>query len=311
MNKKWLTIGCVAALVVFILGVGLMTKKVSNDKDSSTASASSSQEVSAEASSVESPDEENADAEATDKKEADSKDKKKDKKAEEEDAEGDGSIQAGGFFSGGNSSNASASDKNKTETSADVISLPYTMPGSNLVLENISSYDGEFVEDGSDAQVSNVAVAVFRNNGSTCLEFGAVKVKQGDRTLEFEFSTIGSGDRIAVLEKNAQQYSGEAITSAIPSLAEVASFEMSASQVKVEELEGGDLQVTNISGQDIPCVRIFYKFYMADQKAYVGGITYNSKITDLKAGKTVTVTPSHYKDGSSRVVMVRTYDSAD
>ena len=69
--------------------------------------------------------------------------------------------------------------------------------------------------------------------------------------------------------------------------------------------------VPNLTDQKIPAVRIFYKFYMEDEAAYVGGITYTAKITNLDAGTSQTITPSHYLKGSSKIMMVRTYDTAD
>jgi hypothetical protein len=48
---------------------------------------------------------------------------------------------------------------------------------------------------------------------------------------------------------------------------------------------------------------------MEDVKVSVGGITYTSKITELKAGETRIITPSHYDKDVSRVMMVRTYDT--
>ena len=44
---------------------------------------------------------------------------------------------------------------------------------------------------------------------------------------------------------------------------------------------------------------------------YVGGITYTSKIKNLGAGKSCTVNPTHYVAGSSKVMMVRTYETAE
>ena len=83
------------------------------------------------------------------------------------------------------------------------------------------------------------------------------------------------------------------------------------SEVKVEESGNQSLTVTNLTDQIIPAVRIFYKFYMEEEDAYVGGISYTAKITNLEAGGTQTVTPSHYMEGSSRIMMVRTYDTAE
>lgn len=81
--------------------------------------------------------------------------------------------------------------------------------------------------------------------------------------------------------------------------------------MRVTENADHSLTVTNLTGEDIACVRIFYKLYMQDEDVYVGGITYNARLVDLPAGGSQTVTPSHYAKGYSRVVMVRTYDTAE
>ncbi len=85
-------------------------------------------------------------------------------------------------------------------------------------------------------------------------------------------------------------------------------LEMSSDQVEVTEHGGNSLTVTNLTGASIPVVRVFYKYYLEDMDAYVGGIAYTAKVENLEAGASVQITPTHYASGSSRVVMVRTYD---
>ena len=86
---------------------------------------------------------------------------------------------------------------------------------------------------------------------------------------------------------------------------------MSEDKIRVEETGGQEITVTNLTDQEIPAVRIFYKFYMKDEDTYVGGITYTAKITNLQAGDSQAIQPSHYLKGSSRIMMVRTYDTAE
>ena len=69
--------------------------------------------------------------------------------------------------------------------------------------------------------------------------------------------------------------------------------------------------MTNIGSETIPCVRIFYKFALEKDSIYVGGITYTAKLTQLEPGATQQVAPSHYTAGSSEIMMVRTYATAD
>ena len=83
---------------------------------------------------------------------------------------------------------------------------------------------------------------------------------------------------------------------------------MSEGIVSVKEKDNGFLEVTNLSTETIPSIRLFYKFYLADQKVYVGGITYSIKVSELESSKPQEILASHYVAGYSKVIMVKTYD---
>ena len=189
--------------------------------------------------------------------------------------------------------------------------FPYVIVGTELTVQNISSYDGIFLEDGSDGEVTGVAAMVVENTGDTNVEYAAITISCNGETLEFDASDLPSGATVVVQEKNKTPYQSGTYTDCSAVVAEMGDFEMSEDQVKVEETESGSLLVTNLTDEEIPCVRIFYKFYMADEETYVGGITYTAKLTGLSAGASQTVTPSHYAAGNSRIMMVRTYDSTE
>lgn len=189
--------------------------------------------------------------------------------------------------------------------------FPYVIEGTELTVQNISSYDGIFLEDGSDGEVTGVAAMVVENTGDTNVEYAAITISCNGETLEFDASDLPAGATVVVQEKNKTPYQSGTYTDCSAVVAEMGDFEMSEDQVKVEETESGSLLVTNLTDEEIPCVRIFYKFYMADEETYVGGITYTAKLTGLSAGASQTVTPSHYAAGNSRIMMVRTYDSTE
>lgn len=189
--------------------------------------------------------------------------------------------------------------------------FPYAIEGTELTVQNISSYDGIFLEDGSDGEVTGVAAMVVENTGDTNVEYAAITISCNGETLEFDVSDLPAGATVVVQEKNKTPYQSGTYTDCSAVVAEMGDFEMSEDQVKVEETESGSLLVTNLTDEEIPCVRIFYKFYMADEETYVGGITYTAKLTGLSAGASQTVTPSHYAAGNSRIMMVRTYDSTE
>lgn len=190
-------------------------------------------------------------------------------------------------------------------------SLPYAIPDTGLVVRQFSSYDGIFLEDGKDAAITGVTVMVLTNTGASGVEYASVTVERDGEILHFQASAIPGGATIVVQEAEQTPYRQGTYTNCKADAAVLDKFEMSEDAVRVEEAEDHSLIVTNLTGETIPAVRIFYKFYMEEENAYVGGITYNAKITDLAAGESRNVTPSHYAKGFSRIVMVRTYETAD
>lgn len=226
---------------------------------------------------------------------------------------GEGGTAADNGDSGESSSSGSAgtvTDGGSVQQGEDGF-FPYVIEGTELTVQNISSYDGIFLEDGSDGEVTGVAAMVVENTGDTNVEYAAITISCNGETLEFDASDLPAGATVVVQEKNKTPYQSGTYTDCSAVVAEMGDFEMSEDQVKVEETESGSLLVTNLTDEEIPCVRIFYKFYMADEETYVGGITYTAKLTGLSVGASQTVTPSHYAAGNSRIMMVRTYDSTE
>lgn len=191
------------------------------------------------------------------------------------------------------------------------LTLPYSIPGSSLVVRGIASYDGIYLEDGSDEETSGVTVMLLQNAGDTEVEYASVSVSRDGTALQFDASALPAGGTVVVQEKNKTPFQEGNYSDCSATVAEISGFEMSEDKVQVEESGEQSLTVTNLTDEDIPAVRVFYKFYMEDEGTYVGGITYTAKITNLAAGASQTITPSHYVQGSSRVMMVRTYDTAE
>ena len=197
------------------------------------------------------------------------------------------------------------------ESQPEPVTFPYSVPGTGIVVQKISSYDGIYIEDGSDQEISNVASMLMTNSSGNAIEYVSVSLKCDGERMEFEASDIPSGAAILVQEKNKKSYRDGTYTECVGTVAQMDGFGMAEDQVKVTPNEDDTFTVTNLTEQTIPCVRLFYKLYMEDQGIYIGGITYNVKVTELEAGASQTISPSHYVQGYSRLMMVRTYDTAE
>ena len=143
------------------------------------------------------------------------------------------------------------------------------------------------------------------------VEFARITLSCDGMPITFELSDLPSGATVVAQESSQTAYQDGVYRDCTADIAEIDVLEQSTEQISVQENGDGSLTVSNLTDSLIPCVRVFYKFYMTDEDVYVGGITYTAKLTDLEAGGSQTIIPSHYSLGYSKVVMVRTYDSKE
>ncbi len=185
------------------------------------------------------------------------------------------------------------------------ISFPYDISGTGLVIEQVGAYDGYFIEDGSDAEVSGIAAIVLKNNGSS-LEFVGIGISQGTRSLAFTGSLIPAGATVILQEQNRAEYSLDPYYSATATTKITDGFEMSKDLVSVKDNGKNKLVVTNISNNTIPYVKIFFKNYLPDENIFVGGISYSITLENVEPETSTEVTASHYDSKYSVVLEVST-----
>ena len=82
------------------------------------------------------------------------------------------------------------------------ISVPYHISSTPLILRNIVCYEGVFIEDGSQEEVSGIFGAVIENTGAHYVQTGEIWVLSDNELLVFKFSLLPPGSCTLVLEKN-------------------------------------------------------------------------------------------------------------
>ena len=200
-------------------------------------------------------------------------------------------------------SQASEGSSGEGASSIPTISFPYAIPGTDLVVEQIRSYDGIFIEDASDSETSGIAVLVLTNNGDN-LEFAGIGISQGTRSLGFSASQIPAGATVIIQEQNKASFSSDPYYSATATTTPVEEFEMSEELVSVKDNGDNSLDVTNLTDKTLSEVKLSFKNYLPEEDVYVGGITYNITLKDLEPNTSMTVSASHYDSKYSMVVEV-------
>lgn len=229
--------------------------------------------------------------------------------AAEKKADGDaGQSETAGTEDGSKSAPSGSMSRNGEEMS---ITIPFRDDSSGIEIERIDNYSGYYIEDGTEDEVGSVAAVTLKNNSDQAIEYGSIRLSQGEKTLEFQVSLIPAGAQAVVMEANRSPYDADSgLTYEGSTVANIETMDMAQDSVSVTTGSDGGITVTNIGQSDIPELRIFYKNQL-DDNVYMGGIAYNAKIEELKRGESRTIYPSHYDPEHGEIMMVRTYETTE
>jgi hypothetical protein len=161
----------------------------------------------------------------------------------------------------------------------------------------ISRFSGQFVEDGSDRQVSDVAAILVANNTGKFVDLATITYQVGDRTATFKVTGLPAGQQAWVLEQNAMQLKpsdemvfDDCVISYHPDPV-LTSRDLAVSR------SGHALTLTNQTGETLVNVCVYYKNQLDDGSLF-GGITYQMIFDTLEPGQSLTLARDHFMDNS-------------
>lgn len=174
-----------------------------------------------------------------------------------------------------------------------------------LVIHDMGSYAGIYMEDGTNEPVADVMMIILENTSEQDLQLARISIEYENFTAEFEVTNLPVGEKIVALEKNRHpEVSGDYLSIRTKNV--VFFPELMGLQEDRIKIEGanGTLTVTNISGEDITGdIYVYYKNSASD--LLYGGITYRVAVRGgLEAGQSSTVIAGHYTPNNCRLVLV-------
>ncbi len=177
-----------------------------------------------------------------------------------------------------------------------------------LEIQTIGSYTGMYMEDGTDEIVTGVLMLKLANNSKDTVEYAKIAMNIDGKTAEFTVTTLKPGDAVILLEKNRMTYDNAVDYTKAEFVCEnLALFQspLSLHQDKFTfQILNGALNVTNISGEDIPGrITVYYK--NKSNGLYYGGITYRISLEEgLKTGEIRQIMASHFAETGTEIVFV-------
>ena len=198
---------------------------------------------------------------------------------------------------------ASAATTEPSTTVLPELELPCVIGEAGLIVERMICYEGDFWEDGSDMPAVDIMALVVYNPGFSGIRRAQIVAMQGDRQLCFEITYLPPGSRVLVLERFRKPYSREPLTRCSCETVERMAWE-TATSVQVTPVGICSLTVENTGSAEVQAVTLRYKRYDAGSEIFLGGITYQLTLESLAAGEQTTVSPRHYVEGCSQVLLV-------
>ena len=150
------------------------------------------------------------------------------------------------------------------------ISFPIALEGTSLVAERLAAYDGPFIEDGTNDEVTGIAALVLRNAGAETVTQADILLEQGSQQLAFHADTIPPGMTVLVLEANRGTYSMTACTAAC---ATAQTREYPKIPLDVEPCGLGILRETNPTQSPLYGICLYHKQWQDPPGILVGGIS--------------------------------------
>lgn len=189
------------------------------------------------------------------------------------------------------------------------LKLPYKVEKTDLVIENIGQYTGQFIEDGSDKPVANVLSLLVKNNSNKVVQYGEINIKvNGNKNAVFKVTNLPPKTSTLVMESTGKiEFNKDDKYKYVDSIqAKLNNMSLMKDKVQITKQEDGVIGIKNVSGKDLGTVYVYYKYFQ-EGGAYLGGITYRVKFENVKAGQTVEEKTSHYSKDFSDILMVDAY----
>lgn len=180
--------------------------------------------------------------------------------------------------------------------------------GNGLVVTELGSYSGRYVEDGSDEEVSGILMLKLRNSGEEAVEYAAFQMMVNEEAAEFSVSALMPGAEVILLEKNRMAYDSS-VDYEITQMQCVnfalyqRELELYEDVFRIQMLDGA-VNVINVSETEITGdIAIYYK--NKENGTYLGGIAYRIMIEGgVGVGEVRQKMASHISSEMSEILFV-------
>lgn len=169
----------------------------------------------------------------------------------------------------------------------------------------VGTYSGEYMEDGTDEKVENVAALILQNNSEQMLQITEIEVSINEEdTALFRITNLPAEGMVLALDMN--RLTCDPDSTAEKTSEAVRFFDKVPMNEELFETEGteGRLTLKNLSEDTYEKVYVYYKTEI-DKGLYLGGITYRIPFEEIEGRTQIETDAGHYSPDKSEIVEVQ------
>lgn len=172
-----------------------------------------------------------------------------------------------------------------------------------VVYSSFSAFSGQFVEDGTDRMVSNVAAILVTNQSDQFMDLATLTFTLDGKTATFVVTGLPAGRSAWVMESTAMTVTADSELTFVDCVSSLRDGVSAQSEVVTVTAQGNVLTAVNNSDKTLENVFIYYKQARADG-SFFGGITYLVDFGTLAPGGSARKEAPHFAEGISEIVRI-------
>ena len=177
----------------------------------------------------------------------------------------------------------------------------FELKDQKIIAENVSPYEGKYLEYGDVETVSGIYAMKFTNTGDQTIQSAQLIFSDGTQELSFQFEMLPAGQSVIVAEQD-QLAAAEELNFVDSNITYLEAGLEKADCVKVTDNKDGTVKIENVTDEMLPLVRVFFRPADANGNP-IGGPCKSVMVDGIEAGAAVDVAAEGW-DESCVVVTV-------
>lgn len=165
------------------------------------------------------------------------------------------------------------------------VTKAFELKDEKITTENVSPYEGKYLEYGDVETVSGIYAMKFTNTGDQTIQSAQLIFSDGTQELSFQFEMLPAGQSVIVAEQD-QLAAAEELNFVDSNITYLEAGLEKADCVKVTDNKGGTVKIENVTDEMLPLVRVFFRPADANGNP-IGGPCKSVMVDGIEAGAAV------------------------